>query len=136
MQSLEQQLQACAGARTRLVVTDGVFSMDGSLANLAAICDLAQRYDALVMVDDSHAVGIVGGRGRGTHEHCEVMGRVSIMTGTFGKALGGASGGYVVASKAVVAWLKQRSRPRLPHSQPLLLLSLDTKATPRRKREA
>ena len=113
MQSLEQQLQACAGARTRLVVTDGVFSMDGSLANLAAICDLAQRYDALVMVDDSHAVGIVGGRGRGTHEHCEVMGRVSIMTGTFGKALGGASGGYVVASKAVVAWLKQRSRPYL-----------------------
>ena len=113
MQSLEQQLQAAANARTRLVVTDGVFSMDGSIASLAAVCDLAERYDAMVMVDDSHAVGFVGESGRGSHEHCEVMGRVDIMTGTFGKALGGASGGYVVASEAVVAWLRQRSRPYL-----------------------
>ena len=113
MQSLEQQLQAAANARTRLVVTDGVFSMDGSIASLAAVCDLAERYDAMVMVDDSHAVGFVGESGRGSHEHCEVMGRVDIMTGTFGKALGGASGGYVVASEGVVAWLRQRSRPYL-----------------------
>ena len=113
MQSLEQQLQGAANARIRLVVTDGVFSMDGSIANLAAVCDLAERYDAIVMVDDSHAVGFVGESGRGSHEHCEVMGRVDIMTGTFGKALGGASGGYVVASEAVVAWLRQRSRPYL-----------------------
>lgn len=113
MQALEQQLQAAANARTRLVVTDGVFSMDGSLANLSDVCDLAERYDAMVMVDDSHAVGFVGEEGRGSHEHCQVMGRVDIMTGTFGKALGGASGGYVVASKAVVAWLRQRSRPYL-----------------------
>ena len=113
MQSLEQQLQAAANARTRLVVTDGVFSMDGSIASLSAVCDLAERYDAMVMVDDSHAVGFVGQSGRGSHEHCEVMGRVDIMTGTFGKALGGASGGYVVASEAVVAWLRQRSRPYL-----------------------
>ena len=113
MQSLEQQLLAAANARTRLVVTDGVFSMDGSIASLAAVCDLAERYDAMVMVDDSHAVGFVGESGRGSHEHCEVMGRVDIMTGTFGKALGGASGGYVVASEGVVAWLRQRSRPYL-----------------------
>ena len=113
MQALEQQLQATADARTRLIITDGVFSMDGSIANLAAVCDLAERYDAMVMVDDSHAVGFVGESGKGSHEHCEVMGRVDIMTGTFGKALGGASGGYVVASKAVVAWLRQRSRPYL-----------------------
>jgi glycine C-acetyltransferase len=113
MQALEQQLQAAKDARTRLVVTDGVFSMDGSLANLSAVCDLAEQYDAMVMVDDSHAVGFVGEQGRGSHEHCNVMGRVDMMTGTFGKALGGASGGYVVASKAVVAWLRQRSRPYL-----------------------
>jgi len=113
MQALEQQLQAAKDARIRLVVTDGVFSMDGSLANLSAVCDLAEQYDAMVMVDDSHAVGFVGEQGRGSHEHCNVMGRVDMMTGTFGKALGGASGGYVVASKAVVAWLRQRSRPYL-----------------------
>ena len=113
MQALEQQLLAAKDARTRLVVTDGVFSMDGSLANLSAVCDLAEQYDAMVMVDDSHAVGFVGEQGRGSHEQCNVMGRVDMMTGTFGKALGGASGGYVVASKAVIAWLRQRSRPYL-----------------------
>src|SRR4051812_21657571 len=90
---LETQLQAAAGARFRLIATDGVFSMDGTIANLRGLCDLAEKYDALVMVDDSHAVGFMGRTGRGTHEHCEVMGRVDILTGTLGKALGGASGG-------------------------------------------
>jgi glycine C-acetyltransferase len=96
-----------------MVATDGVFSMDGIVANLPAICDLAARHRALVMVDDSHAVGFVGDRGRGTPEACGVPGRVDILTGTLGKALGGASGGYVAASRQVVAWLRQRSRPYL-----------------------
>ena len=102
-----------AGARHILIATDGVFSMDGVIANLRGICDLADEFDALVMVDDSHAVGVVGGGGRGTHEYCEVMGRVDIITGTLGKALGGASGGYTAAKKEVVEWLRQRSRPYL-----------------------
>lgn len=101
------------GARHILIATDGVFSMDGVIANLKGICDLADQYDALVMVDDSHAVGFVGDNGRGTHEYCDVMGRVDIITGTLGKALGGASGGYTAARKEVVEWLRQRSRPYL-----------------------
>ncbi len=113
MAELEKCLQQTREARTRLIATDGVFSMDGSLANLRAICDLADRYDALVMVDDSHATGFMGERGRGTHEHCGVMGRVDILTGTLGKALGGASGGYVSSRREVVEWLRQRSRPYL-----------------------
>jgi glycine C-acetyltransferase len=102
-----------AGARFTLVVTDGVFSMDGYLANLPAICDLAERHGALVMVDDSHAVGFVGEKGRGTPEHHGVMGRVALVTGTLGKALGGASGGYVAASGPIVEWLRQKARPYL-----------------------
>ncbi|WGS51940.1 glycine C-acetyltransferase [Paraburkholderia sp. D15] len=102
-----------AGARFKLIATDGVFSMDGIIANLAGICDLADRYGALVMVDDSHAVGFVGEHGRGTPEHCGVMARVDIITGTLGKALGGASGGYVAARKEIVELLRQRSRPYL-----------------------
>lgn len=115
MAELEAQLQAAdaAGARYKLIATDGVFSMDGVIANLSAICDLADQYGALVMVDDSHAVGFVGANGRGSHEYCEVMGRVDIMTGTLGKAMGGASGGYTSASKEVIEWLRQRSRPYL-----------------------
>ncbi len=113
MAELESCLQQTRDARTRLIATDGVFSMDGSIARLRAICDLADRYDALVMVDDSHATGFMGERGRGTHEHCGVMGRVDILTGTLGKALGGASGGYVSARREVVEWLRQRSRPYL-----------------------
>jgi glycine C-acetyltransferase len=115
MKSLEAQLQAAAaeGARFKLVATDGVFSMDGIVANLQGVCDLAQKHGAMVMVDDSHAVGFVGATGRGTPEHCGVMGRVHIITGTLGKALGGASGGYTAASKEVVAWLRNRSRPYL-----------------------
>jgi glycine C-acetyltransferase len=115
MEDLAAQLRAAddAGARFKLVVTDGVFSMDGTLANLPAICELADRHRALVMVDDSHAVGFVGERGRGTHEHHGVMGRVDLVTGTLGKALGGASGGYVAGSREVVAWLRQRARPYL-----------------------
>jgi glycine C-acetyltransferase len=101
------------GARHILIATDGVFSMDGVIANLKGVCDLADEYQALVMVDDSHAVGFVGANGRGTHEYCEVMGRVDIITGTLGKALGGASGGYTAAKKEVVEWLRQRSRPYL-----------------------
>jgi glycine C-acetyltransferase len=101
------------GARFKLVVTDGVFSMDGYLANLPAICDLAGKHRALVMVDDSHAVGFVGANGRGTHEHHGVMGRVDLVSGTLGKALGGASGGYVAGSRAVVEWLRQKGRPYL-----------------------
>ncbi|WP_058960125.1 glycine C-acetyltransferase [Type-E symbiont of Plautia stali] len=101
------------GARHILIATDGVFSMDGVIANLQGICDLADEFDALVMVDDSHAVGFVGATGRGTHEYCGVMDRVDILTGTLGKALGGASGGYVAAKKEVVEWLRQRSRPYL-----------------------
>jgi glycine C-acetyltransferase len=100
-------------ARVRLIATDGVFSMDGSIARLDAICGLADRYGALVMVDDSHATGFIGARGRGSHELRGVMDRIDIMTGTFGKALGGASGGYVAARKEIVGWLRQRSRPYL-----------------------
>ena len=115
MADLETQLKAAdaAGARFKLVVTDGVFSMDGYLANLPGICDLAERYGAMVMVDDSHAVGFIGQQGRGTHEHHGVMGRVDILTGTLGKALGGASGGYISSSKEVIGWLRQKSRPYL-----------------------
>jgi glycine C-acetyltransferase len=115
MADLEAKLKEAdaAGARFKLVVTDGVFSMDGYLANLPGICDLAERYGAMVMVDDSHAVGFIGEQGRGTHEHHGVMGRVDIITGTLGKALGGASGGYISASKEVIGWLRQKSRPYL-----------------------
>jgi|TARA_B100000315_G_scaffold26949_1_gene23163 glycine C-acetyltransferase len=115
MADLEAQLQAAtaAGARTKLIATDGVFSMDGVIASLQGVCELADRYDALVMVDDSHAVGFVGETGRGTHELCGVMGRVDILTGTLGKALGGASGGYTAARREVVDLLRQRSRPYL-----------------------
>ena len=102
-----------AGARFKLIATDGVFSMDGIIANLSAICDLAERYRALVMVDDSHAVGFVGAKGKGTPEFCKVMDRVDILTGTLGKAMGGASGGYTSGRKEIVAWLRQRSRPYL-----------------------
>lgn len=113
MDELEKCLQEASSARHRLIATDGVFSMDGYLANLPAICDLAEKYDALVMVDDSHAVGFVGPRGRGTHEHFDVMDRVDIITGTLGKALGGASGGYTSGRKEIIDWLRQRSRPYL-----------------------
>ncbi len=101
------------GARFKLIATDGVFSMDGCIAPLQAICELADRYDALVMVDDSHAVGFMGRQGRGTHEHCEVMGRIDILTGTLGKALGGASGGYTSGRREIIEMLRQRSRPYL-----------------------
>ena len=112
---LEAQLQAARaqGARNVLVVTDGVFSMDGYLAKLPQICDLAERHQAMVMVDDSHAVGFIGEKGRGTHEHHRVMGRVDLVTGTLGKALGGASGGYVAGSAPMVEWLRQKARPYL-----------------------
>ncbi len=115
MDDLEDQLQAAndLGCRYKLIATDGVFSMDGYLANLNAICDLADKYDALVMVDDSHAVGFMGENGRGTPEHCGVMDRVDIITGTLGKALGGASGGYTSGKKEIIEWLRQRSRPYL-----------------------
>jgi glycine C-acetyltransferase len=113
MHDLEKQLQAASDARFRLIATDGVFSMDGILANLPAICDLADKYGALVMVDDSHAVGFVGETGRGTPEHFGVSDRIDIITGTLGKALGGASGGFTAANAAIVAWLRQRSRPYL-----------------------
>ncbi len=115
MADLERCLKEAveAGARVKLIATDGVFSMDGIVANLAGICDLAERYDALVMVDDSHAVGFMGAHGRGTPEHCGVMGRVDIITGTLGKALGGASGGYTSARKEIVDLLRQKSRPYL-----------------------
>ncbi|MBI4840222.1 MAG: glycine C-acetyltransferase [candidate division NC10 bacterium] len=110
---LEAKLREAAGARFRLIATDGVFSMDGTIANLAGICNLAEAYRALVMVDDSHAVGFLGATGRGTHEYRGVMGRVDILTGTFGKALGGASGGYTAGRKEIIATLRQRSRPYL-----------------------
>lgn len=113
MQDLEAKLKEAKDARFRLIVTDGVFSMDGIIANLKAICDLADTYDALVMVDDSHAVGFIGEHGKGTHEYCKVMGRIDIMTGTLGKALGGASGGYTTGRKEIIEWLRQRSRPYL-----------------------
>ncbi|EOW9474665.1 glycine C-acetyltransferase [Vibrio cholerae] len=115
MQELEEQLIAAdaAGARHKLIVTDGVFSMDGVVANLPAICDLADKYNALVMVDDSHAVGFMGANGRGTHEYHDVIDRIDIITGTLGKAMGGASGGYTSGKKEVIDWLRQRSRPYL-----------------------
>jgi glycine C-acetyltransferase len=113
LRELEQCLRDTQGSRVRLIATDGVFSMDGSIARLAEICELAERYDALVMVDDSHATGFIGAQGRGSHEFRGVLGRVDILTGTFGKALGGASGGYVAARQEIVDWLRQRSRPYL-----------------------
>jgi glycine C-acetyltransferase len=110
---LEKRLKQAAGARFRMIATDGVFSMDGIIANLPAICDLAEKYDAMVMVDDSHAVGFLGPQGHGSVEYCGVEGRVDIITGTLGKALGGASGGYTVACAEIIEWLRQRSRPYL-----------------------
>ncbi len=113
MDDLRKQLEDAKDCRIKLIATDGVFSMDGFIANLPAICDLADEYDALVMVDDSHAVGFMGAHGKGTHEACNVMDRIDILTGTFGKAMGGASGGYTAASKKIVDLLRQRSRPYL-----------------------
>ncbi len=113
LDELEKALQGSQDARVRLIATDGVFSMDGSIAKLADICDLADRYGALVMVDDSHATGFIGATGRGSHEFRGVVDRIDIMTGTLGKALGGASGGYVAARREIVGWLRQRSRPYL-----------------------
>lgn len=113
MSDLEKCLKEASDARFRLIATDGVFSMDGIIANLQGICELAEKYDALVMVDDSHAVGFMGENGRGTPEYCGVSDKVDILTGTLGKALGGASGGYTSAKKEVVEWLRQRSRPYL-----------------------
>jgi glycine C-acetyltransferase len=113
MEALESELQAAAEAKTKLIVTDGVFSMDGTIANLGAICDLADQYDALTMIDDCHATGFLGETGRGTHEYRGVGGRIDIITGTLGKALGGASGGFTSGRKEIVAWLRQRSRPYL-----------------------
>jgi glycine C-acetyltransferase len=113
MNDLEAKLKEASGCRFKLIATDGVFSMDGYIAKLKEICDLAERYGAMVMVDDSHSVGFMGQKGRGTHEHCGVMGRVDIITGTLGKALGGASGGYTAGKKEVIDWLRQRSRPYL-----------------------
>ncbi|HWR19285.1 MAG TPA: glycine C-acetyltransferase [Clostridia bacterium] len=113
IKDLRAQLIDAKDCRIKLIATDGVFSMDGYIANLSAICDLADEFDALVMVDDSHAVGFMGEHGRGTHEHCGVMGRVDIITGTLGKAMGGASGGYTAARQEIVNLLRQRSRPYL-----------------------
>jgi glycine C-acetyltransferase len=113
MKDLEAKLVEAKGARMRLIATDGVFSMDGILADLRAICDLAKKHQALVMVDDSHAVGFTGEKGRGTHEACGVIDRIDILTGTLGKALGGASGGYISGRREIIGWLRQRSRPYL-----------------------
>ena len=113
MDDLETQLGAAADARARLIATDGVFSMDGTIAQLDRICALAKRHDAMVMVDDCHATGFLGDRGRGTHEHCGVLGQIDLLTGTLGKALGGAAGGYVSGRKVLIDWLRQRSRPYL-----------------------
>jgi len=113
MNDLESQLKAAGDCRTRLIATDGVFSMDGTIAELDSICELADRYDALTMIDDAHAAGFLGDNGKGTHEYRDVVGRIDIITGTLGKALGGASGGYTSARKEIVAWLRQRSRPYL-----------------------
>ena len=110
---LEEKLKESASSRNRLIATDGVFSMDGYIARLSDICRLAEKYDAMVMIDDSHAVGFLGAQGRGTHEHCDVMGQVDIITGTLGKALGGASGGYTSGRKEIIDLLRQRSRPYL-----------------------
>lgn len=113
MASLERQLKEAQESRFRLIATDGAFSMDGTIANLSKICDLADQYDALVMVDDSHATGFLGEHGRGSHEYCDVIGRIDILTGTLGKALGGASGGYTSGRRPLIDWLRQRSRPYL-----------------------
>ena len=113
MEDLEAKLMEAADTRCKLIVTDGVFSMDGALARLPEICDLAKRHHALTMIDDSHAVGFLGRRGRGTHEHCDVMGRVDLITGTLGKALGGASGGYASGRREIIELLRQRARPYL-----------------------
>jgi glycine C-acetyltransferase len=113
MAELESRLKEAAGARRRLIATDGVFSMDGFIARLPEICDLAEKYNAMVMVDDSHAVGFMGKSGRGTHEYHNCMGRIDILTGTLGKALGGASGGYTSGRREIVELLRQRSRPYL-----------------------
>jgi len=113
MKALEAELEKAHGARFKIIATDGVFSMDGNIANLQEICNLAEKHNAMVMVDDSHAVGLLGGNGRGSVEYCGVEGRVDIITGTLGKALGGASGGYTAASNEIVDWLRQRSRPYL-----------------------
>lgn len=113
MDNLEDKLKEAVGCRFRIIATDGVFSMDGDVAKLDKICDLAEQYDALVMIDDSHAVGFLGPQGRGSHEYCGIMGRQDILTGTFGKALGGASGGYVSGRKEIIELLRQRSRPYL-----------------------
>ncbi|MBN8951392.1 MULTISPECIES: glycine C-acetyltransferase [unclassified Rhizobium] len=113
MAALEEELKKAEGSRFKLIATDGVFSMDGIIANLGGVCDLAEKYGAMVMVDDSHAVGFVGKHGRGSAEHCGVEGRIDIITGTLGKALGGASGGYTSAKGEIVEWLRQRSRPYL-----------------------
>jgi glycine C-acetyltransferase len=113
MEDLEKCLQEAQSARHRLIATDGVFSMDGYIANLPAICELADKYDALIMVDDSHAVGFIGQTGRGTHEYHDCMDRIDIITGTLGKALGGASGGYTAGRKEIIDLLRQRSRPYL-----------------------
>ena len=113
MADLERCLREAQSSRFRLIATDGVFSMDGTIAKLREICDLAEQYDALVMIDDAHAVGVLGEHGRGTHEHCGVMGRVDIITGTLGKALGGATGGYTSGRKEIIEYLRQRSRPYL-----------------------
>jgi glycine C-acetyltransferase len=113
MQDLESQLEKAANADNRMIVTDGVFSMDGTIASLDRICDLADKHDAITMIDDCHAAGFIGEKGRGTHEYRGVMGRIDIITGTLGKALGGASGGYTSGRKEVVGWLRQRSRPYL-----------------------
>jgi glycine C-acetyltransferase len=113
MADLEEKLKEAQGARRRMIATDGVFSMDGTIAQLDKICDLADKYDAMVMVDDCHSTGFVGKTGRGTAEHCGVLGRVDIITGTFGKAMGGASGGFTAARKEIVDMLRQRSRPYL-----------------------
>ncbi len=113
MNDLEAQLKDAGDCKTKLIATDGVFSMDGTIADLESICDLAERYDALTMIDDAHAAGFLGDSGRGTHEYRGVMGRIDIITGTLGKALGGASGGYTSGRKEIVGWLRQRSRPYL-----------------------
>lgn len=113
MEELEERLQEAQDSRYRLIATDGVFSMDGTIANLKAICDLADKYNAMVMIDDCHATGFLGSKGRGTPEYCDVLGRIDIITSTLGKALGGASGGYTTGKKEIIEWLRQRSRPYL-----------------------
>src|SRR6202012_4147127 len=113
MPDLEEQLKSAQDARSRIIVTDGSFSMDGTIAQLDKICDLADKYDAIVMIDESHSSGFLGKTGRGTHEHCGVMGRIDLITGTLGKALGGASGGFTSGKKEIIEMLRQRSRPYL-----------------------